>query len=337
MNKILIIDPGKGWGHFVSKMYCYQKLAEKLNSKIVFLTKKSTQAEHYLHYSSFCEKVLYLDEPKKGIKNIIYNFRSFIKNINIINKFNFQKCYVFHPSLRYLFIAKFSNIKEVWGLGLRFQNFFLKNKNKLYSHFFSKTIKDDNEALEFVKKITSSSKVEYKPLFSYDYKLRDTVGIIIAASGNERRWSITKYIEVIKFLKNKSYKKFLIISGIDQLDEESLIKKAFENEIDITYSSNKKIKDVIPLLLKCKFCVGNDTGFAHLSVNLDIETLIIHGDCPPQYYSKLIYNIDIDEPNIRYPDSINSIETKKVINVLSDFLKNRRGGRAVEGARLESV
>ena len=43
MNKILIIDPGKGWGHFVSKMYCYQKLANHLNVKIIFLTKKTTK------------------------------------------------------------------------------------------------------------------------------------------------------------------------------------------------------------------------------------------------------------------------------------------------------
>ena len=41
MNKILVIDPGKGWGQFVSKMYCYQKLANHLNSRIIFLTKKS--------------------------------------------------------------------------------------------------------------------------------------------------------------------------------------------------------------------------------------------------------------------------------------------------------
>ena len=73
MNKILIIDPGKGWGQFVSKMYCYQKLADHLNSKIIFLTKKSTQAEYYLESTSFCEGVIYLEEPKKGIQNMINN------------------------------------------------------------------------------------------------------------------------------------------------------------------------------------------------------------------------------------------------------------------------
>ena len=68
MNKILIIDPGKGWGQFVSKMYCYQKLANHFNSKIFFLTKKSTQAEHYLSSLSFCENVIYIEEPKKELK-----------------------------------------------------------------------------------------------------------------------------------------------------------------------------------------------------------------------------------------------------------------------------
>ena len=335
MNKILIIDPGKGWGQFVSKMYCYQKLSEHLNSKIIFLTKKSTQAEHYLAYTSFCEKVIYLEESKKGVKNILRNIKSFLKNIEKINQFNFDECYVFHPSLRYLFIANFSNIKKIWGLGFRFQNFFLKSNKKFYLNFFSKT-KGDNEALEAVKKITHDSKVDYKPISSLDNNLRDTVGIIIAASGNEKRWSISNYLKIIQFLKEKDYKKFLIISGLDQSNDEDFIKKKFKQNTDIIFTSDKKIYDVIPYLKKCKFCIGNDTGFAHLSVNLDIETLVIQGDCPPQFYSKLLKHVDIETDVTRSRTSIHTIKIEKVLNELSKLL-NRRGGRVVEGARLESV
>jgi hypothetical protein len=39
MNKILVIDPGKGWGNFVSKIFCFKELAKNFNCKIVFLTK----------------------------------------------------------------------------------------------------------------------------------------------------------------------------------------------------------------------------------------------------------------------------------------------------------
>ena len=172
MNKILIIDPGKGWGQFVSKMYCYQKLANHLNSKIIFFTKKSTQAEHYLKSLSFCEDVLYIDEPKKGIKYIFSNIKSIIKNIKKINQFQIEQCYVFHPSLRYLLIAYLSNIKEIWGLGFKFQNFFLKKNKRFYSSFFSKT-KSDDEALEAVKKITNSQKIDFQPLPSIENNLRE--------------------------------------------------------------------------------------------------------------------------------------------------------------------
>ena len=335
MNRILIIDPGKGWGQFVSKMYCFQKLAEYQNSKIVFLTKRSTQAEYYLRDTTFCDEVIYLNEPRKGIKNIINNIQSSLENINKINKFNFKACYVFHPSLRYLFIAKFSNIREIWGLGFKFQNFFLEKNKKLYLSFFAKT-KGDNEALEFVKKITNASKIDYKPLSSKENSLRDTVGIIIAASGNEKRWSIKNYLKVIKFLKEKNYKKFLIISGLDQSKEEELINENFRDTIDVTFTADKKINDVIPYLKRCKFCIGNDTGFSHLSVNLDIETMVIQGDCPPQTYSKLLKHIDIEPDVTRSSTSIHTIKAEKVLDELSNFL-NRRGGRVVEGARLESV
>tara|TARA_B100000674_G_scaffold362406_1_gene305144 strand:- start:201 stop:1208 length:1008 start_codon:yes stop_codon:yes gene_type:complete len=335
MNRILIIDPGKGWGHFVSKFYCYQILAAELNSKIIFFTKKSTQAEHYLKLSPYCEEVIYLDEPKKGINKTLQNIISFKNNIKKINKFSFKKCFVFHPSLRYLLIAKFSKSKEVWGLGLKFQNFFLKKNRKLYSSFFSNTIRNDNETLEFVKKITLNSNFKFKPLYSYNKKLRDTVGIIIAASGFEKRWSIQNYIEIINFLKKKNYRKFLIISGTDQYEDEEMIRKKF-NDTEIIFTSGKKIKDIIPYLMKCKFCIGNDTGFAHLSTNLDIQTFMIYGDCPPQLYSDLIYPIDIENNLVRSSNSIHSITADKVKKELTNFF-NRRGGRVVEGARLESV
>ncbi len=335
MNKILIIDPGKGWGQFVSKMYCYKKLADHLNSKIIFLTKKSTQAEHYLKFTSFCDDVMYIEEPKRGVKFIFKNINIFFRNIKRINKFKFDDCYVFHPSFRYLLIAYFSNIKKVWGLGFKFQNLFLKKKNKFYSSFFSKTQGDD-ETLEAVKKITNSEKIDYQPLSSVKNSLRDTVGIIIAASGNEKRWAVSNYLKIIKFLKEKNYKKFLIISGLDQSKDENLIKEKFIQNTDITFTSDKKIRDVIPYLKKCNFCIGNDTGFAHLSVNLDIETLVIQGDCPPQFYSKLLKHVDIEPDVARSPTSIHTIKVEKVLDELLKLL-NRRGGRVAEGARLESV
>tara|TARA_Y100000591_G_scaffold91974_1_gene77787 strand:+ start:435 stop:1424 length:990 start_codon:yes stop_codon:yes gene_type:complete len=325
MSKILIIDPGKGWGHFVSKMYCYRKLSETLNKKITFLTKKSTQAEHYLKFASFCENVLYLDEPKKGFINIFNNINSLLNNIKQINKIEFTTCFIFHPSIRYLLMAKFSKAKDIWGLGLKLQNFMLPKNKKLYNNFFSKTIPSDRETLEFIKKITNVSNIKFKPLCSNEFDKKKLVGIIIAASGHEKRWGIRNYIKIIKILINYKFKNFLIISGLDQGDEENLIKKeTFEENINMIFTSNKNISEVLINLKKCIFCIGNDTGFSHLSVNLDVKTLIIYGDCPPQNYSNLIHHIDIDDGIKRSSNSIHSISTEKVNIKLLDFLKKER-------------
>ena len=150
--------------------------------------------------------------------------------------------------------------------------------------------------------------------------LRDTIGIIIAASGYEKRWPIKNYLKVIQFLKEKNFKKFLIISGLDQSQDEKLINDEFINNTDLIFTSEKKINDVIPFLKKCIFCVGNDTGFAHLSVNFDIETFVIHGDCLPQNYTALLKHVDIETDVIRSSKSIHSIKTEKVLNKLAKFL-----------------
>ena len=81
---------------------------------------------------------------------------------------------------------------------------------------------------------------------------------------------------------------------------------------------------MIPYLKKCKFCIGNDTGFSHLSVNLDIETMIIQGDCPPQTYTSLIKNIDIDPLLTRSTTSIQTIKDRKSFErIIKIFEKER--------------
>ena len=151
-----------------------------------------------------------------------------------------------------------------------------------------------------------------------DSKEKNTlIAIGIACSEKERRWSIDNYIELVKYLLKKNYNNFLIISGKNQTNEEENIKeKLNNNNANFIFTSKKKISDVIPDILKCKFYVGNDTGFAHLFVNYGINSYIIYGDCVPQYYSKSINIIDKDEDIERSDNSINTITLDKVIESL---------------------
>ena len=317
MKKIIIIDPAKGWGHFVSKIYTYRFLSKYLGSKIVFVTKEKNQIHSYLNEEKFYENTIYLNDDKnRGFKGIIYKIKDNIRVIKEIKNSNISECYIFHPSSRLFFLAYFARVKNIYALGYRFQNFLIKKKYRLYKSFFSKCIPDDNEAVTFVKKITKLNKIDFQPLENSSKYKNSLVGIGIAGSEEHRRWGVENFIEIIKFCVKKNYNNFLIISGKDQKKDEEYIKEKLKKyNLELTFTSNKKIYDVIPYIKRCKFYVGNDTGFAHLLVNYGILSNIIYGalGAIPQYYSDRINAIDINK-NIKR--SYTSIKTIKVEDVL---------------------
>ena len=105
MKNVLIIDPGKGWGHFVSKIYSFRALSENLNNKVIILTKETTQAKSYLKNEKFCKDIIYLKDSRGGIKNIYNNILENIRLINKLKILNIDSCYIFHPSVRWIFLA----------------------------------------------------------------------------------------------------------------------------------------------------------------------------------------------------------------------------------------
>jgi heptosyltransferase-2 len=316
MKNILIMDPGKGWGHFVSKIYSFRALSENLNNEVIILTKETTQAKSYLKNEKFCKEILYLKDSRGGIKHIYNNILENIRLFNKLKKLNIDSCYIFHPSVRWVFLAYLSRIKKIFAIGYKYQNFFIKKERRLYRSFFSKTVLYDMEASNFVEKLFNLKKLDFKPMNNFSENKNSLIGIGIAASEIEKRWPKENYLKIIRYL-SKKYSSFLIVSGIDQKNDEEYLKENLANDkVKITFTSDKNISEVIPYLLKCKFYIGNDTGFSHLSVNFGIKSHIIYSTSPPQYYSDSISVIDIDENIKRSDECVHTISVDKVIKKL---------------------
>ena len=312
-NNILIIDPGKGWGHFVSKIYSLRELSNRLNKKIIFLTKSTTQAKSYLENQDFCESVCYLSNHNGNSKNLINKIKNFLNDIKTAKNLHVNSCYIFHPSIRYVMIANFAGIKNIYGLGYKLQNFFIKKKNKFYNSFLSKVVPDDNETKEFVKKLLNLNDIEFKPFIKPDEN-KKYIAVGIGASEISKRWPIENYIKLIEYLIHKNNNEILVVSGKDQIQDEKKIKNHFiSKSVNIIFTSNKKISEVIPYMKKSKIYIGNDTGFAHLFINCSIKSYIIYGSCVPQYYSKLINHIVHDKDVKRSETSIHTINLNKVV------------------------
>ena len=309
-----ILAPGKGWGNFVSYISCFKTISRSRNKKIILITKEFSSARAYLEDQEFVEKFHEIPDNKRGFfKTIKY----IIKLYQILSKSRLDEIFIFHSSLTLVIVSYLANIKNIYAPGTKYQNFFLKRKNKLYENFFSKSIDAVEETTGLTKKILKIDNIEFIPLkynVNIDEKL---VGICIACSGSEKQWGKENYIKLINFLIENQYNKFLLLSGKDQSNLENAIISNYSDQIIFIDTSKKSIGEVIPDLKKCKFVIGNDTGFSHLSVAYNKKTYVILGDCPPHTYSNLIINIDKDEEVVRSINSIQSIKIEKVLNHLS--------------------
>ena len=309
-----ILAPGKGWGNFVSYISCFKTISRSRNKKIILITKEFSSARAYLEDQEFVEKFHEIPDNKRGFfKTIKY----IIKLYQILSKSRLDEIFIFHSSLTLVIVSYLANIKNIYAPGTKYQNFFLKRKNKLYENFFSKSIDAVEETTGLTKKILKIDNIEFIPLkynANIDEKL---VGICVACSGSEKQWGKENYIKLINFLIENQYNKFLLLSGKDQSNLENAIISNYSDQIIFIDTSKKSIGEVIPDLKKCKFVIGNDTGFSHLSVAYNKKTYVILGDCPPHTYSNLIINIDKDEEVVRSINSIKSIKIEKVLNRLS--------------------
>ena len=313
-HNVGILAPGKGWGNFVSYISCFKTISIERNKKIILITKKFSSARSYLKDQEFVKEFHEIPDNKRGFfKTIKY----IIKLYKILSKAELHEIFIFHSSLTLVLVSYLAKIKNIYAPGIRFQNFFLKKKNKLYDGFFSKSIEAVDETKNLTKKILNVDNIEFIPLkynVNIDEKL---VGICIACSGSEKQWGKENYIKLINFLIENQYNKFLLLSGKDQSNLENAIISNYSDQIIFIDTSKKSIGEVIPDLKKCKFVIGNDTGFSHLSVAYNKKTYVILGDCPPHTYSNLIINIDKDEEVARSINSIQSIKIEKVLNHLS--------------------
>ncbi len=312
-----ILAPGKGWGNFVSYISCFKTISIARNSNITLITKEFSRSRSYLEDQGFVKEFYEIPDNKRGIFNSI---KYAYKLHKILSRAKLDEIFIFHSSVTLVLISYLANIKNIYAPGIGYQNIFLKKKNKLYKNFFSKTIDPVEETKNLTKKILNIKKIDFLPLKHITKTDEKLVGICIACSGSEKQWGVNNYIELINFLYKKNYNKFLILSGMDQSHLEKVIINNFSKDIDFIVTSTKAISEVIPHLKKCKFVVGNDTGFCHLSVAYNKKTFVILGDCPPHNYSNLILPIDKDEDVKRSIDSIKTIKLEKVLSFINKNL-----------------
>jgi len=305
MKKTIIFCRSIGLGDLIILLANIHAISRKINNKVTVVAQRNTHANFILQNDPHIEEVIILDKKEiKGFFNIIKK----------IKPKKFDQSYIFSDSIRLYLISKLSGIKD----SFHYKFFSKKGKN------FFKTAK------EFTEK-TLNTEINSQPKIYVNendmetaknkYNITDeTKNIVcgISASGPTKRWDINNYIKLFENLNLKFKCRFFLAAGPN---DEDLIKKIMNSSIGKNSISFSKmtIAQTIPIIVSCKFCISNDTGFAHLSAGLGLKTLMLFIDSPPAAYGLYNKNISILVPEgetieSTTHDTLGKISVDKVYN-----------------------
>ena len=271
IKKILIIQLRPGLGDLCMFLpRCHEIAKANKDCKIYLLTKQNTKAEQVLKYDPYINEIIFIDKDKKKMNMLsLFNFFK-------TEKFNKVYSYQYGPKyLKYLFLSKISGVKTFFFYGV------FKKKEDMVKKSISA-----NEKWLNIKINDFSAKIFYpRPKNQYP----NSVIIGIGASGDNKRWPVKNFINIILELKKLRFDKFILAGG---RGEKNILKQIITQLPSFNFISleDLNVEQCIVQISKCEIFVGNDTGFMHVSACLGLRTYCLYGDTPS---NDSIYNSNI--------------------------------------------
>jgi heptosyltransferase-2 len=320
-NAICVVAPRKGMGDCISFFGIFKTINKHSKKKIILVTVDNTSAKKIFKYEKIFKKIIYFEQSNKNFFSIILSYSKIFRALSLAKSQGANEVIILHQSIKYILISKILRFKTIEAPGQKFQRFFLR-KNRVYKNYSSQKLSPIDESKYLVKKIFSVSNIENNNFIFNLKKTKKYVAIAIATSGPEKFWILENYIKVINYFFEKGFKYFLLLSGKNQSDLESIICNSFNlKNINFIKTSNSTIEKIIPYLKRTKIYFGNDTGFSHITAGYQVPSIVIYGNCEPfNDYSKFIYPI-VPQNKIFTNNSIKKISFGYVKNKINIFLK----------------
>ena len=270
--KILCINARKGIGDQVLFTSYIQAISKKFKTPVSLLAKDNSKAKDLFADDNHINEIIILEKNMDGVGGML-------KLTKDLKKRNFDKIFIFNSSLRYNLVARLAGIKSINQYPL----FKSKDNIVLSAKIFTEDIINKVVSTEpnlIIKKTNNNLDKNFKHLC-----------LGVSASGPTKRWDINNYIKLAEKINDKIKCKFYIAGGKNDID---LINKFKNSNVGKNSFSFEKmtIKESLQIISDCDLYIGNDTGWAHISVALKVKALTIFCDSPVaaygSYSSKMI-------------------------------------------------
>ena len=270
--KVLIIQSKMGIGDMIIYIPYIHAISKKYKTSVSLLVKDSSRAKELLAEDNHINEIINLEKNMDGMKGIF-------KLSKELKKRNFDKIFIFNSSLRYNLIARLAGIQSIYQYPL----FRSKDNIVLSAKIFTEDIINEVVSTEpnlIIKKRDNNLDKNFKHIC-----------LGISASGPTKRWDINNYIELAEKINKKIKCKFYIAGGKNDIDLINKFKNSSAGKDAFSFEK-MSIKETLKFISGCDLYIGNDTGWAHISVALKVKALTIFCDSPVaaygSYSSKMI-------------------------------------------------
>ena len=288
--KILVIQNRMGIGDMVIFLPFIEAIAKKFTTSVSILVKENSKATQFLSDNPHIDQIIILDRDNKYRTGRHDGFIGFLRLVNDLKKYKFDKVFIFNSSLRFNLVSKIAKIKEVYQYPLfkKKNQHIIKAAKKFLNDSLGLNVEGDPQIL-INKNILEITKKKFKIDMN---QINILMGI--GGSGSTKRIPSTIFIRFMKIISEKFNCKFFLATGKNKEEQKILNEILNSNLKKKCFALDEyNIKEILPIIKNCKISVCNDSSFSHLSSALGIETIVLMSDTPLLYgnYSKKMHPI----------------------------------------------
>ena len=251
-------------------------ISKEYKKSVSVLVKDSSKAKELLADDNHIDEIITLKKEMDGIGGIFQLTKE-------LKKRNFDKIIIFNSSLRYNLIAKLTGVKSIFQYPL----FRSKDNIMLSAKIFTEDITNkviSTEPSLIIKKIDNNLDKNFR-----------YICLGISSSGPTKRWDINNYIKLAEKINKKIKCKFYLAGGKNDIDLINKFKNSSLGKDSLSFEK-MNIKETLQYISDCDLYIGNDTGWAHISVALNVKALTIFCDSPVSAYGSYSSRMFTVEP-----------------------------------------
>lgn len=296
----------KGLGaNLLHLSYCHE-IAKKFGP--TYLITLNSKLEKVLINDHNFKKIIYLNKFHRKLTDIL-DLSKFLKTLN------FERIFIFYPSLRHVIASKIAGINEVYHYPLfRKKNLHLVDAAK---SFTERSLK--------IKNCPTETKFIFKNKLQDKLTSQKKIILGIGSSGPTTRWGYDNFANLIKKLNTNQNYYFYLLCGPDEEEGAQKIINTI-GEVNCESLANKDIADIVDYIASSEMYIGNDSFGHHIACQMNKPCYIILLDSPKAYsdYSanqNRIFPENINIEDISHGSSINP--NKITVEMIIEKLKNK--------------